>query len=228
MQDAARIRAEFDTLAQFSDDGWSHNSHYHPFLLKQLPPRIGSALDIGCGTGHFSRLLAAHADHVTGIDLSPEMIRIAQERSAHLPNIDYQVQDVTTWDAPPDTFDCIASIATLHHMPPETVYPKIAQMLKPGGVLLVLDLYQQSGMVELLSNIITIPLSMYHKRKNNVSSKNADPAESAAWQAHGAHDVYPTTAQIRETCARYLPGARFTRHLLWRYSIVWRKPQRVQ
>ena len=33
-----------------------------------------------------------------------------------------------------------------------------------------------------------------------------------------------TWAQVRETAARLLPGVRYRRHLLWRYSLVWTKP----
>ena len=43
---------------------------------------------------------------------------------------------------PPDTFDCIATIATLHHVPTRAVLLKLKNALRPGGVLLVLDLYE--------------------------------------------------------------------------------------
>jgi len=45
-----------------------------------------------------------------------------------------------------------------------------------------------------------------------------------AWRQHGEHDRYLTLAQVRQVCARVLPGTHVRRHLLWRYSIVWRKP----
>lgn len=221
--DPAQIRADFDKLAHFLDDSeWTHNSHYHAFLLRQLPPRVHKALDIGCGTGLFSHLLAQRADQVVGFDLSPEMIRVAQARSAHLPNLDYQLGDVTTWDAPAEEFDCIATIATLHHLAPSAIYPKLAQALKPGGVLLVLDLYTQSRPVEYLSNILAVPLSYYHKKSKN-RHLQPNPEERKAWEEHGQHDVYPTIAEVRRVCQEYLPGAKVRVHLLWRYSIVWRK-----
>ncbi len=49
------------------------------------------------------------------------------------------------------------------------------------------------------------------------------PAARAAWDEHGRHDSYLTMAEVRRACARVLPGARVTKHLFWRYSIVWRK-----
>ncbi|MEH1783075.1 MAG: class I SAM-dependent methyltransferase [Nostoc sp.] len=61
--------------------GWNHNSHYHNFLLKQLPFHCENVLDIACRTGLFSRLLAKRADRVVAIDLSPKMIEVAKQKS---------------------------------------------------------------------------------------------------------------------------------------------------
>jgi len=47
----------------------------------------------------------------------------------------------------------------------------------------------------------------------------------AAWEEHGKTDSYPTMLQIRTLCADILPGAKVRQHLLWRYSLVWRKPE---
>ncbi len=222
MQNAAKIRADFDTLAQFSEDGWSHNSHYHAFLLKHLPNHIERALDIGSGSGLFSRLLAERADHVTGFDLSPKMVEAAKSRSTNLPNVEYRVQDVIEWDTPTNVYDCIASIATLHHIPARAVYPKIVQALKPGGVLLVLDLFKPDGFLDLLKSVVAMPISFYYKQTKNNSAKPS-PAESAAWEEHGKTDVYPTMREVHQIAAKYLPGAQVRQHLLWRYSIVWHK-----
>src|SRR5260370_42043107 len=107
----------FDRLALLSGEEGAHTSHYHSFLLQHVPPRCSNALELGCGTGTFARLLAERAEHVLALDLSPQMIRLAQERSGHLSNIDFQVADVLMWEFPPEQFDCIVSIATLHHLP---------------------------------------------------------------------------------------------------------------
>jgi hypothetical protein len=44
-----------------------------------------------------------------------------------------------------------------------------------------------------------------------------------AWAEHGKDEVYLTTSGVKEMCARHLPGAMSKRHLLWRYTVVWRK-----
>src|ERR1044071_2755509 len=108
------VAKDFDRLALLDSDGWTHNNHYHNFLLRSVPGKCGSALEIGCGTGAFSRLIAERAGQVLAIDLSPGMIRVARSRSARFPNLEFQVADVMTHDFPPGHFDCITTIATLH------------------------------------------------------------------------------------------------------------------
>jgi SAM-dependent methyltransferase len=136
------IQQDFDRIALVSPDGSLQNNHYHNFLLRRLPIGCRAALEIGCGKGEFSRRLAERSQYVLALDLSPEMVRIARERSTHLPNIDFQIADVMSYDLPPAGFDCIATIATLHHLPLREVFLKMKAALKPGGVLLVLDLFQ--------------------------------------------------------------------------------------
>jgi ubiquinone/menaquinone biosynthesis C-methylase UbiE len=59
-----------------------------------LPVQRRSALDIGCGTGEFSRLLSKRFEEVIATDLSPNMIEVAKQRSRQFSNIDFQVADV--------------------------------------------------------------------------------------------------------------------------------------
>ncbi len=222
-QPPERIRREFDQIAPFSGDDWSHNSHYHPYLLRQLPARLESALDVGCGIGTFSRLLAARAERVVGLDLSPEMIRLARERAAAFPNIDYQVADVLETDLPSAAFDCIASIATLHHMALEPVLLKLKAALKPGGMLLILDLYQGEGLSDLPYRALGIPVHHLLRALHGRTAPPQSPAAQQAWQEHGDGDTYPRLAEVRQIAAAHVPGAQVRRHLLWRYSLVWHK-----
>ncbi len=223
----SEIQAEFDRIALASQHEpvgkkWNHNDHYHPFLLNHLPARIESALDIGCGMGTFARELATSADQVLAVDLSAEMLRAARARSADFPQIEYQQVDVLTWAWPENAFDCIASIATLHHLPLETVLPKIKAALKPGGMLLILDLYQNEGLLDLGRSLLALPLDVLHRWLKNGRLYNP-PEVRAAWGAHGQDDVYPHVSEVRERCARILPGAQVRKHLFWRYSLVWTK-----
>lgn len=217
------VRQDFDRLATFATDTWNHNSHYHDFLLGQLPPRITSALDVGCGTGSFARRLASRADHVLGLDLSPVMVERAGQQSGDCPNITYQVADIMAADLPLAGYDCIASIATLHHLPLRDVLLRLPDLLRPGGTLLVLDLFQSVTLVDYLTAAAAVPINWWLERHYNADQPTTDAAHHAAWDAHGSHDVYPTLAEVRRACADVLPGASVKRHLLWRYSLVWTK-----
>lgn len=217
------IQADFDRIALVSEDGAAHNDHYHNFLLRHLPSHCENALEIGCGTGTFSRRLAERSDHVLAIDLSPEMIRIARERSTQFPNIDFQLADICDWPLPDEHFDCIASIATLHHLPFAEILSKMKAALKPGGVLLILDLFEPAGLVDSLSNFVALPVSVGLRFKHYGRLRRRRE-EREAWAAHEVHDLYPTMDEVDALCDEILPGAKIKKHLLWRYSIIWQKP----
>jgi SAM-dependent methyltransferase len=217
------IRADFDRLAMLEEDTWGHNNHYHSFLLGHAQAQGENALEIGCGTGAFSRLLAKRFRCVLGLELAPEMVRLAQERSTNCPNVEYQVADVLQWDFPREAFDCITSIATFHHLPLEGMLRKAKDALKPGGVLLILDLFQSEWPQDFLMDVAAIPISAVMKLVKNGRLRDS-AAVRAAWDAHAIHDHYMTLAAIRKVCDVVIPGAAVRRHLLWRYSIVWKKP----
>ena len=216
------IQADFDDLALLPAEEWDHNSHYHNFLLRHVPSPCRESLEIGCGTGAFSRLLATRSNRVLALDLSPNMIRIAKEQSALNPNIDFRVADVMDHDIGTERFDCIASIATFHHLPTEAALLKIKRALKVNGVLLLLDLFEEEGIVDTLRSGIAFPVSMGLKLFNG-SRLIASRKVRDAWAKHGLNDSYLTMAQVLEVCSELLPGVEVRRHLFWRYSVVWRK-----
>lgn len=216
------IQTDFDRIALLSGDDWSHNKHYHGFLLRHVPVYCQAALDIGCGTGAFSRCLAERSDRVVALDLSPQMIRIARERSRCYSNIEFQVADATTWEFPLERFDCVASLATLHHLPIEEMLLKMKGALRPGGGLVVLDLYEATGLFDLFTSLAAIPTSLVLRLVKNRRLRERREVREA-WAEHGKNDFYSTLAQISRICEKVLPGARIRKHLLWRYSIVWRR-----
>ena len=256
------IQKDFDRIALVSPDGSLQNSHYHNFLLQQLSSSCQAALEIGCGKGEFSRRLAERSERVLALDLSPEMIRIARAQSAHLSNIDFQIADVMSFVLPPESFDCIASIATLHHLPLREIFLKIKAALKPGGVLLVLDLFEpikwhghpapdskfrpdhdsegdgrdsragrpahdqsiREGLFDTFLNLVAIPVSVSLRLIHHGRLLPRREAR-AAWAAHEKHDIYPTMTEVHALCSEILPGAKIRKHLLWRYSVVWKKPR---
>jgi SAM-dependent methyltransferase len=225
--EAAAVRSDFDRLAALEEEGWSGNNHYHGFLLRQLPSHIDAALDVGCGSGAFARQLAPRATSVVGLDFSPEMVRVARERSRAFANITYQVADVRGWDWPAAAFDCVASIATVHHLPLAETLVQMRDALRPGGALLILDLFEAATVKEKSIAACGFPVRVALRLTNKGRLRDT-PEVRAAWDAHGRHDHYLQLAKVQQTCDRIIPGARVRQHLMWRYSLVWRKPDHPQ
>ena len=217
------VEADFNRLALLDDEGWTANNHYHDFLLKHVPVNCGNALEIGCGTGAFARQLAGRCEHVIGIDLSAEMIRVARSRSSRLENLEFELADAMSWKFAQSHFDFICSIATLHHLEQRELLPKIKEALKPGGVFVLLDLVTSSGLAERMMDVIGFGVSSGLRLIHN-GRLQPPPEVGKAWEQHGKHDHYSTIKQMRALADEILPGASVKRHLLWRYTLVYRKP----
>ena len=171
----------------------------------------------------------ARSPNVLALDLSPEMIRIARERSTEFPNIEFERADIRDQVLPAESFDCIATIATLHHLPFREILLKMKAALRTGGVLLVLDLFEPErnlfkpeGLLDAGLNVLamgmSVTLRLTHQGRLLPRREVRD-----AWAEHLRRDIYPTMSQVRELCAEILPGAKVRKHLLWRYSIIWNK-----
>ena len=111
--------------------------------LLELPPN-SRILEIGTGTGHFSRRAAAAGHRVTAIDISPAMLQYADNRAKleGLAGIEFHHGGFLTFSAPPASFDAAVSAAALHHLPDfwkAVALQNIRRMLKPAGQFLLHD-----------------------------------------------------------------------------------------
>ncbi|WML34152.1 class I SAM-dependent methyltransferase [Clostridium sp. OS1-26] len=213
---------DFNRIANTKPSNWEHNKQYHNFLLKFVPKECEKALDIGCGTGEFTRLLAKKFYIVEGIDLSPEMIRVAEQQSRKYNNIDYQVKDVSEFDLGQEKYDCIVSIATFHHLQFDEMLLKIREALKPNGVFMILDLYKEEKLTDYLISIAAIPINIITMLIKTGKVKKSEE-EIKAWNEHAKHDRYMTIRNIEKITREIMPNAKLKRHLFWRYSLVWKK-----
>jgi 2-polyprenyl-3-methyl-5-hydroxy-6-metoxy-1,4-benzoquinol methylase len=220
---SAAVIEDFDAIAALPD-AWDHNTAYQRLLLERIGRRGGRALDIGCGTGEFARLLRGRCDRVAGIDVSPRMIEEARLRNG-AEGIEYSVEAVEDYLAGREgEFSVIASIAALHHMEAEKVLALCARSLAPGGILLVLDLFKDESLGDYLySGLSAILNPAIRLAKTGRARQPA--AEIAAWRRHGAKDRYDGLAAIRGAAARALGGGFELRRLLfWRYALIYEKP----
>jgi SAM-dependent methyltransferase len=102
-------------------------------------------LDVGCGVGRWSRLLAAKGASVTGVDLSPTMISQARLRAAAEGVADrcqFHVQDLSRLDVG-GQFDVVLGVTVLQHiLEPELLRAAVRRMsahLAPGGRMILLE-----------------------------------------------------------------------------------------
>src|SRR5262245_49302004 len=214
----AEVRSDFDRIARLSAGASDLLDPCERWLLARAPARMGESLDVGCGSGAFARELARRSRRVLAIDLSPEMIELARRRSSQLGNVDYRVEDATACDLGDGRFDCIVSIAMLHHVPARPMLLRLRAALAPRGVLLSQDLDDSTGPANLPRNALAWTV----RRLRGLPRGSRELAD--AWRAHGSGETYPRMSEVRDLCAGVLPGALVRRHLTWRYSIVWRRP----
>lgn len=116
-------------------------------LQAALPPGKPDVLDIGCGTGSLSVLLAELGCRVTGIDFSPEMIALAEAKAkrAQQPT-HFQVMDAAFPEFPQEQFDVIVCRHLLWALAaPSDVLQRWVRLLKPGGRLLLIEGFWHTG-----------------------------------------------------------------------------------
>ncbi|MBP8536624.1 bifunctional 2-polyprenyl-6-hydroxyphenol methylase/3-demethylubiquinol 3-O-methyltransferase UbiG [Streptomyces sp. MK37H] len=191
---------------------WNHNIHYHPRILHAVPDGAQRALDVGCGEGMLARELRRTVPHVTGIDLDAAGI---DQGRAYKDDVDYVLGDFLSHPFEPASFDVLASVAALHHMDAATGLARMRDLLRPGGVLAVVGLARNSMPRDLPRILAAIAVGTVHR------------ARKGHWH-HPSPVVWPppvTYPEMRALTAELLPGSRYRRHVLWRYSIVWRKPR---
>ncbi|HEY0003163.1 MAG TPA: methyltransferase domain-containing protein [Pyrinomonadaceae bacterium] len=140
-------------IARWDNEGMDEETHRHfcdfaNMAVALALPAGARLLDVGCGSGWLSEYFARLGYDVTGIDISPELIAMADERLRRVPyGVDLEtplryrflVQDIEA--APLDElFDAIICYDALHHFEDEhAVLAHLSGMLKSGGLLFVLE-----------------------------------------------------------------------------------------
>lgn len=192
---------------------WNHNVHYQRLILDAVPEGCGTAVDAGCGDGMLARKLAGRCGNVIGIDRDERMIEVARERGRTMPAVSFVQGDFLTYPFAEASCDFACANTALHHMDFAAALAKMARILRPGGRLAVVGLGNNGSPADWVISAAGIPADIYYKftwGQGNPGAPIMDP------------DM--TWTQIRRAAARHLPGARYRRHLLWRYSITWTKP----
>jgi ubiquinone/menaquinone biosynthesis C-methylase UbiE len=113
-------------------------------ILKRMP-NCGVAADLGCGPGDLLSHLAHKADHVIGIDNSPNMLGLARSRLHGEERISLRLGDLTHLPLRDSEVDFAVLSMVLHHLPsPGEGLREAARVLSPGGSLVIVDFARHS------------------------------------------------------------------------------------
>jgi ubiquinone/menaquinone biosynthesis C-methylase UbiE len=161
------LRTEFNQWAR-AGKGESMERGHRPvgeqaLALMQVPP-AARVLDIGCGSGWATRLLAEYAANgrVVGIDISDEMVSLARESSSACPNVEFKVASAEHLPFHDDEFTHAFSMESLYYYRdlPQAL-KEILRVMKPGGLFVaVVDLYWESEATHQWVDHLQVPVQL--------------------------------------------------------------------
>ncbi|HZU72183.1 MAG TPA: class I SAM-dependent methyltransferase [Acidimicrobiales bacterium] len=198
------------------EERWNHNIAYHRIVFASVPAGAVRALDVGCGEGILARRLRRVVPQVVGLDHDGEALALARAQAVPA-GVSYVQGDIRHPPFPPGSFDLVASVAVIHHLYEEEALARMAELLRPGGTLVVVGLARSRRPSDLLIDVAAV---LDHRVVH---------AGRPVWQSP-APVLWPppsSYSQVARISARVLPGRRFRRRLLWRYSLVWERPDVV-
>ena len=131
--------AQYDTNQNKTRD---LEGHALRTLLGSIQRPLGSALEIGCGTGKNSEWLVTRAQQVLGVDFSLEMLARAQAK-VRAENIRFEFADITRpWEFTDQQFDLVTFSLVLEHVEDlRFVFEQAFAHVKPGGLVYVGELH---------------------------------------------------------------------------------------
>ena len=202
---------EYDVLAESSYD------RILGTFAGALRPRPGmTCVDLGCGTGAFTRRLRRFNLIVTGVDISPLSI----ERARALGGAAYVVGDICDCPLPADSYDFVVMSGVLHHLPdPGTRVRSLREgfrLLKPGGRFASYDPNATSPSMFLYRDPRSLLYSADGKTENEVLLSRDEIASNLA--AAGFVEIRATG--LSGIAYRYVEG-RIARRLLPLYNWIY-------
>lgn len=164
-------------------------------LLEAYVPSDGAAIvDIGCGTGSLSVLLAELGCRVTGIDLSPEMLARARAKAqAAGVDVTFQMMDAAFPQLEPEQFDMVVCRHLLWALDdPRAVLGRWVRLLKQGGRMLLIEGFWHTGAGLHAGDVVAaLPDAVRHYTVDKLSER------SALWGGAVSDERYAVIADLR-------------------------------
>lgn len=209
---AAVSRARATSIDVPDGDRWNNNIQLYGVVLDALPPGARRVLDAGCGEGTLVRRLAAAVPEAVGLDRDAASLDQARAQGG---GGRYVLGDLLAPPFPPGSFDAVSTVTTLHHVGTGPGLAAMAALVRPGGVLAAVGVARARYPRDLPRDAAaSVAVRLRRERWRNLW-------ETPAPKVWPPDDDFRTTRRVVEAA---LPGARFRRHLCWRWSVTWRKP----
>jgi GT2 family glycosyltransferase/glycosyltransferase involved in cell wall biosynthesis/SAM-dependent methyltransferase len=121
-----------------TEAGEIRHEHLHRYAWCRLLAEGRDVLDIACGEGYGSAMLAAHARSVCGVDISPEAVAHATATYADIEGLRFIPGDAAAIPLPDDSIDLVVSFETIeHHDRHQEMLAEIRRVLRPDGILII-------------------------------------------------------------------------------------------
>jgi SAM-dependent methyltransferase len=199
---------------------WNRDAAYHPWIVRVAAEHAGDALDVGCGDGLLALRLAEVSRSVVGIDRDSVAVAQARKRLALVPNTDAAVSEFgTEWGLAPNSYDVITMVSVLHELPLAPALQRAAELLKPGGSLLIVGQTAPRSWTDRCLAWLSTPyaraLELFYSWRGMYRPEFAS-----------AQPVPPSCSfdEVAEAAAELLPGAELRRGPLERFRLCWSKP----
>jgi ubiquinone/menaquinone biosynthesis C-methylase UbiE len=140
---AAGFGQEWSTFRQDADNFSASererlfDSYFHIFPWAALPA-TAAGIDVGCGSGRWSTLVAPRVGHLHLLDASAEALEVARSNLAQAANVTFHHASVGNIPLPDQSLDFAFSLGVLHHVPDtRAAIRQVASKLKPGAPFLI-------------------------------------------------------------------------------------------
>lgn len=185
------IRLSFNQVPEIYD---RVRPHYPSALFDRLfssLPTNADVVEVGPGTGQATAALLSRNARVTAVEIGPDLARLLQEKLGADERLTVVNDDFENVELPTNSFDAVVSATAYHWVDPAAQVDKPLEVLKPGGVLAVIDLIQVASDID----------RGYFDRVRPIYEKYGQARQG--WTPPTHESAVPRIAEHLETSARF-------------------------
>lgn len=144
-------------------------------------------LEIGCGTGEFTKRIAKTGAYITAIDISPDLLEIAKKTIPDV-NVSFHIQNAEKFDFEDGSFDVVIGSSILHHLNLNPALKEVYRVLKREGGIVFTEPNMLNPQIWMERNITFI---------RKITNTSPDETAFIRWGKKTGLDSYPNTYSYR-------------------------------